>query len=139
MNFFSLTRLKALIIDDDPIQGGLLKAFLTQLGHTAVVQVDPKEALMLAEEHNKDKQPFNIAFIDYIMPRMNGIQVSRKLKKITPHIFNIAITGFDNFENKRAICGEESFDHTISKSMPLDLLENVLLTAISTIESNQKK
>ncbi len=52
----------------------------------------PLEALAFAEETRCD-----IAFLDITMPAMNGLELGKRLKRLTPHINIIFVTGYSDF------------------------------------------
>lgn len=81
---------KILIVDDDKSVRDFLKRFLKQKGYTNVQAVDDGyKALKLIEQ---DK--INLVFLDIRMPRMDGIEVLRKIKEIDKDTGVIMITGF---------------------------------------------
>ena len=65
-----LKNVSALIIDDDEIQGNYLKHSLESFGAAAVLVFDPDEFLSVLKEDE-----FDIVFIDYMMPKANGLSI----------------------------------------------------------------
>ena len=71
-------KLKCLIVDDDERSSWLLKTILEEIEDIEVVGIasDGQEALEMAEALQPD-----IVFMDIVMPGMNGMDASVKLKK----------------------------------------------------------
>lgn len=67
---------KILIVDDLPTEVQLMKSAIADLGHAIVVATDGEQALDLAHRENPD-----LLLLDVVLPRMDGFQVCRKLKK----------------------------------------------------------
>lgn len=83
------THARILIVDDNKL--GLLArtSVLEELGHIVVTSSTPQEALELCS-----KEHFDVAITDYKMPKMNGIELIAKLRKVAPHTSVILISGF---------------------------------------------
>jgi twitching motility two-component system response regulator PilH len=67
---------KILIVDDLPTEVQLMQAAITKLGHTTVVATDGEQALEMARREIPD-----LVLLDVVLPRMDGFQVCRKIKK----------------------------------------------------------
>lgn len=63
-------------------------------------------ALALAEQH-----PFDIAFVDIMMPGINGIETSARLRKLQPHLKTVLISGYLVEDRARAVeqAGAQAF------------------------------
>ena len=86
--------IKIMIVDDDPSIGDLISDFLHTQGITPVICTHPQQALDLIKT-----EPFNLAFIDINMPEMDGLELTTNLKKETPLLEVVFITGFGTFDN----------------------------------------
>jgi len=67
---------KILIVDDLATEVQLMQAAITTLGHSSVVATDGEQALEMAKRENPD-----LILLDVVLPRMDGFQVCRKIKK----------------------------------------------------------
>lgn len=80
---------KILLVDDDPIIIKILANYLKRLGLVYDVAQDGLEALKKLQE--KD---FDIVFTDLMMPKMDGMQLLKYIKKYYPKINVVVITGY---------------------------------------------
>lgn len=67
---------KILIVDDLPTEVQLMQEAISRLGHTTIVATDGEQALEMAKRENPD-----LVLLDVVLPRMDGFQVCRKIKK----------------------------------------------------------
>lgn len=137
MNYKTTMPLRALVVDDDVHYLRFLKDFLEDRGFIVTTAASPETALKIAAAYQQKQKPFHIAFIDYIMPEMDGTQFSRKVKAITPGIYNIMITGYDTIENISRICKESTLDQGFGKGEQIEIFEKFLYTAEQGVEANR--
>jgi CheY-like chemotaxis protein len=71
---------KILLVDD--CRDGLLvrKALLEELGYSVQIASNGEEGLILFESSN-----FDVVVTDYRMPRMNGVELIQRIRKINPN------------------------------------------------------
>lgn len=67
---------KILFVDDDPEIQDIVKTILKKAGYEVISARDGEEALNLAKVNDPD-----LIILDYVMPRLNGVDVLRALKK----------------------------------------------------------
>ena len=67
---------KILIVDDLPTEVQLMQQAISQLGHSTIVATDGEQALEMAKREQPD-----LVLLDVVLPRMDGFQVCRKIKK----------------------------------------------------------
>lgn len=87
---------KILIIDDNDLVRETLKEMLNFLGYEVVLAEEGKEAIekfLLAE---KQEQPFDIVFVDLVLPGMHGVEVMKELRKIKPDVTAVISSGYSN-------------------------------------------
>lgn len=80
-----------LLVDDEPLLAVVEKRVLSSLGYQATYSIDSGEAL---EKFRAAPASFDLVITDLTMPKMNGIQLIKELKKIRPDIPIILCTGF---------------------------------------------
>jgi len=68
--------IRILIVDDDPDTREYFSEILMRMGITCVTAASGTEALTAIEENDK----FDICFLDWIMPGIDGIELSRKIR-----------------------------------------------------------
>ncbi|GBD04027.1 Chemotaxis protein CheY [bacterium HR19] len=69
---------KILVVDDQPMIRNIIKDILSKLGYTNVK--DAENGIQALEKLKAEK--FDIVFLDWNMPIMQGIDVLRELRKI---------------------------------------------------------
>lgn len=117
-----------LVAEDNDLNYELLKFYLSEPGYPVVRAINGLEALNFCENN-----PDNIAiiFMDLMMPKMDGIEATCRIKKKYPQIPVIMQTAFSEKENMRK-CFEAGCDEfitkPISKKLVRDILERFLLT-----------
>ena len=83
------TSLRLLLVDDHPLVREGLRALLTALPNMTVVgeASDGEEAVTLALEQQPD-----IILMDLHMPKLNGIEATRRIVQASPHIGILVLT-----------------------------------------------
>ena len=71
-----MTDIKIMVVDDDSNIGELLRLYLEKEGFTVIVKTDGEQALAAFESDKPD-----LILLDVMMPRMDGWQVCRELRK----------------------------------------------------------
>ena len=106
-----------LIVDDDTIILNLLGEFFYRLGYKYRIAGDGLEAISMLEQFSA-----TIVVTDLLMPRIDGMELIREIKKLWPETDIIAITGYSrNFSYTDVIkAGACDF---IRKPFKLDELE----------------
>jgi CheY-like chemotaxis protein len=80
---------RILIVDDNSLGLAARCSVLEELGHKVTACGAPQEALELCV-----KQRFDIVVTDYKMPKMDGKEFIRRLKKLNSGVSIILISGF---------------------------------------------
>jgi two-component system, sensor histidine kinase and response regulator len=76
-----LADLKALVVDDNLVNQKILRHQLRGLlGHDPVVAGSGEEALLLLRQAAAEDQPFQVAILDFHMPKMDGLALARAIK-----------------------------------------------------------
>jgi CheY-like chemotaxis protein len=87
-------QLKILSVEDDNIIGEMLVIMLEDMGYEAISVENATEGLEVYNEALQTDQPFELIISDLGMEGMDGITLAKELKKITPDIPIILLTGF---------------------------------------------
>ena len=79
---------RILVVDDEQIVLTAFKIELEQEEYEVMTALSGKEAIALVI-----KKPFDIIFTDLVMPEMNGTQLCRQIKKISPQTEVVLFSG----------------------------------------------
>ena len=82
---------KILVIDDEEIVCKGFERELGQAGYKVESALNAEEALKKVRS-----KKFDLIYIDYVLPGMDGVQVCREIKKISPQTEAVYMTG--NYE-----------------------------------------
>jgi CheY-like chemotaxis protein len=94
------TALQVLVVDDSQAQRTRVRSALEQAGLTVVGEAeDGAQALTQAAAHHPD-----VVLMDLRMPRMDGVQATRILRRQQPDIPVVLWTGDDDAQLERAVC-----------------------------------
>lgn len=81
--------IRILVADDDPDIRMSLSERLRWLGHDVVTAADGQEALAAVEAHALD-----LVFLDVSMPRLNGIEALKLIRKRWPNLPVVVVTAY---------------------------------------------
>jgi DNA-binding response OmpR family regulator len=101
--------LRVLVADDEPSAAQALAAILVQEGHHVCVAYDGAEVLWSAQRFRPE-----VVILDIGMPKLNGYDVARALKKRYLGIVLIAVTGWKQ-STDRIFAQAAGFDHHFGK------------------------
>jgi DNA-binding NtrC family response regulator len=126
---------RILVIDDDPAVVDLLSYQLREQGFTVDTALDGKTGVRLASE-----QAFAIALTDLHLPDIDGIELVKRLKEVTPETEIIMITGYSSMARAIDAIKAGAF-HFVEKPVSFDelllLIEKALERRIQAIEISQ--
>jgi DNA-binding NtrC family response regulator len=122
-----------LIVDDEPIVGERLKAFIKKDGHRVETFVEPSAALKRLEE--KD---FDIVISDIRMGEIDGIQVMQKVFQKSRRTKVIMITGYATLELARESLTKGAFDF-IAKPFKLKEIRRTIEKAAESLEKGDPR
>ncbi len=125
-------RCEILIVDDEPIVGERLKAFLEKDGYRVEAFTEPAAALQRLEA--KD---FDIVISDIRMGEIDGIQVMEKVFKKSRRIKVIMITGYATLELARESLTKGAFDF-IAKPFKLKEIRKTIKKAVEALEKGDQ-
>ena len=95
----AVPKTRILIVDDDPIVAESLAEFLKSAGYATATAGDGREAITLMEQAaTAGEQPFGILVTEINMPRMDGLELLRHVRKSHPSVVPVVVTGFAKIE-----------------------------------------
>jgi DNA-binding response OmpR family regulator len=86
-----------LVLDDDPILAMVLADHLAELGHRVVPAYDGNLAANFCE--SKD---FDLVLVDFVLPKLDGLDVLERLRNKNSSARAIIITGFPELLQKES-------------------------------------
>lgn len=113
---------KILIVDDEEIVLRAHQEELACVGYEVKIASTGKEAIILA-----GKEMFDIAYVDLIMPDMDGVKLCKELKKISPKTEVVLVTGHPEqiLKQRPAFVNAGGRDEVIGKPTLEDELVNM--------------
>ena len=135
-----LSRLRALVVDDNSSAREILQEQLSALTRRVDVVASGKEAIDSIQRHDAS-EPYDIVFMDWQMPGMDGLQASRHIKgdeRLSHQPAIVIVTAFGR-EEVREEAERLRLDgflvKPVTRSMIVDTLVNVFAAGEPTTES----
>ncbi len=125
-----LAHLRALVVDDNPTAREILQESLNLVASRVDAVASGREAIAAITQHDSN-EPYDIVFIDWRMPGMDGLQASRHIKsnetlKHPPRIVLVTAFGREEAREEAERLGLDGFlVKPVTKSMVVDTLVNV--------------
>jgi len=116
---------KILVVDDDQGMREFLEILLIREGYEVISASGGKEALCLCKKYK-----FDLAITDLKMPKVDGIDVLKSIKEISPETMVILITAYASGETAVAAMQEGAYDY-LEKNFDVDDLKAVIKDALS--------
>ena len=132
-----LSGLKALVVDDDFNTCDSVAKLLTRVGMRAEWTLSGREAVLRARQSIELGDPCRAYIIDWRLPDMNGIEVTRQIRSLNDDTPIIILTAYDwsDIEGEAKAAGVTAF---CSKPMFLSDLRDTLLTAIGHTQTEEQ-
>jgi len=125
-----LARLRVLVVDDNSAAREILQEPLSTIASHVEVVASGKEAIAAIQQHDAT-EPYDIVFMDWRMPGMDGLQASRHIKSDEtlihpPHIVLVTAFGREEVREEAERLQLDGFlVKPVTKSMIVDALVNV--------------
>lgn len=114
-----------LVLDDVMDAGVMIKRILERKGHQVTVFTEEEAALGHVRTH-----PVEVAIVDIRLKKMSGVDMLQELKKVSPHIQVIMLTGYPTLETARQSRELGAFDYCI-KPIDKEELEEKVASALA--------
>jgi two-component system sensor histidine kinase/response regulator len=126
----TLAHLRALVVDDNAAAREILQEPLSALVSRVDVVASAQEAIAAVQQRDPS-EPYDIVFMDWRMPGMDGLEASRRLKsdetlRHPPHIVLVTAFGRDEVRDEAERLDLDGFlVKPVTKSMLVDTLVSV--------------
>lgn len=132
-----LEGLKALVVDDDFNTCDSVTKMLLRVGMRSEWTVSGREAVLRARQAIEVNDAFHAYIIDWRLPDMNGIEVTRQIRSLGDDTPIIILTAYDwsDIEVEARAAGVTAF---CSKPMFMSNLRNSLLNALGQHKTGKK-
>ncbi len=121
-----------LVVDDEQVLAGAMGDYLGRYGYAVNVKSSGEEALKFV-----DREPPDIVVLDYQLPRMDGLEVLRRIKESRPEVEVIMLTAHGSVESAVAAMKVGAFDY-LSKPLDLEELRLVVGKALQAVRQAQE-
>lgn len=133
-----LAGLKALVVDDDFTTCDSVTKMLVAVGMRSEWTLSGREAVLRARQSIEMNDAFHAYIIDWRLPDMNGIEVTRQIRALGDNTPIIILTAYDwsDIEDEARAAGVTAF---CSKPMFMSDLRESLLTALGQKQQEEEK
>ena len=101
-----------LVVDDDPVACEHAKLVLEKVGIAAEIAMSGPEAIEKTQLRHARRDPYNLILVDWKMPEMDGIETTRRMRKIIGHesaIIILTAYRWDDVADEALEAGVDSF------------------------------
>jgi len=123
---------RILVVDDDQGMRDYLEIMLSREGYDVNTAPGGKEALTLCRKHK-----FDLVITDLKMSGMDGVDLLKALKELSPETMAILITGYASGETALAAMKEGAYDY-LEKNFEPDALKGLVRDALSKREASEE-
>ncbi|MEW6619019.1 MAG: sigma-54 dependent transcriptional regulator [bacterium] len=123
---------KILVVEDEEKIRNALVTILTKEGYLVTTAKNGQEAL------NKPIQEFSLIITDLKMPQMDGLELLKRAKKISPDVIVIMITAFGTLKTAIEAMKQGAYDY-ITKPFELDEITIVVSKALQLHKEIKKE
>ena len=116
---------KILVVDDDKEICDILTEMLAEEGYQTFSALSGRLALDIV----KKKKP-ELVLMDIKMPKMDGIEVLKRIKKIDKEVVVVMITGYGSLDTAKEAMRLGAYDY-VTKPFDLDSIKVVIRDALS--------
>lgn len=140
---YDFSDVNALIVDDDSSTCDYIKLLFERCGARSEIALSGHEAVERFAVNYQTKDPYTLVLVDWRMPKMDGIETIKRLRKIAKNgVPIIVITAYDYSEiaEKAAEVGVTRFlAKPLFQSSIMDLLANICNKKGNEVVPDKKK
>jgi len=116
--------LRILVVDDEAIVRESLSNWFEEDGHTVRAVADAREALGALKQGH-----WELALVDIKMPGMDGLELQRRVREVSPETIVIIMTAFASVDTAVQALKEGAYDYITKPFDPEHLTHLIRLTA----------
>ena len=121
-------RKQILVVDDEKSIRDILDVTFKDAGFFVTTAQDGEEAIRLFSSDD-----YAVVFLDVKLPGLSGFDVCQEMKRLKPHAFIVAMTGYtDLFDQKK--CLECGFDYYFPKPFRFNHLIELARNAVERVD-----
>jgi signal transduction histidine kinase/DNA-binding response OmpR family regulator len=124
---------RVLLVENDPTVSRIASDFLRHDGHTVVLAQDGEEGLQ-AFSSAFSSEEFDVVVTDVKMPKMDGLQLMKAIKRLDPSVEVIVLTGYGTFEMTIEVIRSGGYDFL---RKPDDVAQRIRPTVRRAIEKRR--
>ncbi|MGH6736804.1 MAG: response regulator [Methyloceanibacter sp.] len=123
---------RVIVIDDNSHARAVLANMLTNMTFTADEAASGEEALEMLRQANQFGEQYEIAFIDWQMPGLDGIETGKRIRKLPdlatpPHLIMVTAYGREEVLKQAEECG---FENVLIKPVTSSILFDTAVVAL---------
>jgi DNA-binding NtrC family response regulator len=115
---------RILVVDDEVVIRKALERFLGGLKYDVLTAKDGEEAMEIV-----GREAVDLALVDLVMPKMDGVELIRRMKREQPAIVPIVLTGFGTITSAVEAMKAGAY-HYLTKPFELDDIASLISTAL---------
>lgn len=120
-----MDEIKIIVVDDEPDIVEIIKIYLQKHGYTVRGFMDSEEALFELRDNFYD-----IAIIDYRMPKISGLDLLIEAKKNNSYSYGILITAYSSEKKVKEFKSKNLVSKIVEKPIDLNLLKTIVDEAV---------
>jgi len=127
-----LTKLKVLVIDDEPEIGRLFSKILSEEGCEVFIARNGNDGICKIKKRNPD-----LVILDLKLPQKSGIEVLREIRKFNKELRVVILTAYETVETAVEAMKLGAHDY-LSKPMKIQRIKNLIENTIITQEKTKR-
>jgi two-component system, cell cycle response regulator len=121
------------VVDDEPNIARIEAMILQSMGFTVYTALDGEETLALVAQHSPD-----LVLLDFMMPKMDGLEVLQNIKRDHPSTYVIIVTGKGSEETAVEVMRAGACDYLVKPLPKLPVMRQVIDRTLRLREAELK-
>jgi CheY-like chemotaxis protein len=119
-----------LLVDDEPDTLFTYESFLSDEGYNVESFSDPQEALKHFVHLPNPSSHYKLALLDIRMPKLNGLQLFRKMRALSPKVKIMFCSALDIAQEVASVLPDIEHEHFIRKPVEREHFINMINSAL---------